>query len=259
MLLSVNPPGLDVMGKSSGKRATTRATLSSRNRLIATLGASAMLVAIPLTIAAAGDRDGAVYPRLTGPVQAASDMGRIHLPDDSGGSLVSVGEGKYRRVTSMLDTRGRMTYGQYRWDEVAVPAGPVWVRVDTRAQTLSVFRGNQEIGTSVVLYGANSAPTPVGQFRVLERIADHRSRTYDAPMPYTLRLTADGVAIHGSEVMRGAATHGCIGVPVDFARHLFSVVRQGDEVFVIAEDGTAKARTHRGSFAASHIAFDRNT
>ena len=153
-----------------------------------------------------------------------------------------MGEGRHRQIGSMLDTHGPMTYGQYRWDERGVPAGPVWVRIDTRAQTLSVFRGSDEIGTSIVLYGANSAPTPVGQFRVLERIADHRSRTYDAAMPYTLRLTDDGVAIHGSEVMRGAATHGCIGVPVEFARRLFGVVHQGDDVFVVVGHSTAKLR-----------------
>ena len=52
-------------------------------------------------------------------------------------------------------------------------------------------------------------------------------------MPYMLRLTKDGVAIHGSNVREGWATHGCIGVPLDFARKLFSVARKGDLVVIL--------------------------
>ncbi len=46
-------------------------------------------------------------------------------------------------------------------------------------------------------------------------------------MPYMLRLTNDGVAIHGSNVRQGYATHGCIGVPTDFAKLLFARRGQG--------------------------------
>jgi lipoprotein-anchoring transpeptidase ErfK/SrfK len=67
---------------------------------------------------------------------------------------------------------------------------------------------------------------------VLEKREKHRSNLYDAEMPYMLRLTNDGIAIHASEVRQGAATHGCIGIPVEFARALFREVRRGDEVFI---------------------------
>jgi len=111
-----------------------------------------------------------------------------------------------------------------------VPAGTVWVRVDPGKQMLSVFRDGQEIGPGVILYGADEKQAPAGNFPVLAKSAHHRSSTYDAEMPYTLRLTPDGVAIHGSDVREGAATHGCIGVPLAFAEHLFSSVRTGDLV-----------------------------
>ena len=69
---------------------------------------------------------------------------------------------------------------------------------------------------------------------LLAKYKDHRSITYDnAPMPYTLRLTRDGVSIHGSNVRWGYATHGCIGVPVAFAAKLFAAVRTGDEVLIV--------------------------
>ncbi len=52
-------------------------------------------------------------------------------------------------------------------------------------------------------------------------------------MPYMLRLTNDGVAIHGSNVREGWASHGCIGVPLDFARLLFAAASKGDLVVIL--------------------------
>jgi lipoprotein-anchoring transpeptidase ErfK/SrfK len=72
----------------------------------------------------------------------------------------------------------------------------------------------------------------VGAFPITQKDADHVSNLYDAPMPYMLRLTNDGVAIHGSNVKWGNATHGCIGVPTAFARKLFSAVKLGDLVII---------------------------
>ena len=148
-------------------------------------------------------------------------------------------EGLDRDVHSILNVRKRMKFGDFVWNDRNVPKGTVWVRVDLKSQILSVFRGGHEIGTAVILYGADEKETPDGTFPVLAKIKDHRSATYDnAPMPYTLRLTGDGVAIHGSDVRWGAATHGCIGVPVEFAARLFDEVNKGDQV-VILRDRTA--------------------
>lgn len=137
-------------------------------------------------------------------------------------------------IKTILNVPQRLTYGDFRWDERGVPEGPVWIRVDPKAQLLSVFRGGNEIGTAVILYGARDVPTPTGKFPILAKLKDHRSATYDnAPMPYTLRLTADGVSIHASDVRWGYATHGCIGVPKEFAAKLFAAASVGDEVFIV--------------------------
>jgi hypothetical protein len=145
-----------------------------------------------------------------------------------------------RDVKSVLNVHKRMEYGDYLWDERNVPKGKVWVRVDLKNQIVSVFRAGHEIGTAVILYGADEKETPVGTFPVLEKMKDHRSITYDnAPMPYTLRLTPDGVSIHGSDVRWGRATHGCVGVPVAFAERLFGQVSKGDEVVIISDGRSA--------------------
>jgi lipoprotein-anchoring transpeptidase ErfK/SrfK len=96
-----------------------------------------------------------------------------------------------------------------------------------------VFRAGHEIGTSVIVYGGDNKQTPTGKLRILDKAREHRSSLYEAEMPYTLRLTDDGVSIHGSAVRWGAATHGCIGVPLAFAHRLFDAARVGDEVVIV--------------------------
>lgn len=136
------------------------------------------------------------------------------------------------QVKRVLDI-GPIKFGDYAWDDKGVPDGPLIITVDLAAQTLSVFRDGYEIGAAAILYGADDKPTPLGTFPILMKDAHHVSRTYgNAPMPYTLRLTRDGVAVHGTEVAWGYATHGCIGVPTAFARLLFAQAKVGDRVII---------------------------
>ncbi len=134
---------------------------------------------------------------------------------------------------SVLNPGKRLNYGDYVWSATSVPPGTLQVRVDPTRQLISVFRGGHEIGTAVILYGGSDKATPRGRFHILAKLRDHRSSTYDAPMPYTLRLTQDGVAIHASDVRWGYATHGCIGVPLGFAQLLFDEAKLGDLVEVV--------------------------
>ena len=134
---------------------------------------------------------------------------------------------------SILSTGGPLKYGEWRWDDQAVPAGPIAIRVDLARQLVSVFQGSNEIGTAVIVYGANGKETPRGKLPILGKTRDYHSITYDAPMPYSLWLRGDGVAMHGSSVTMGHATNGCIGVPVEFAGKLFAVAAKGDIVEVL--------------------------
>jgi hypothetical protein len=166
-------------------------------------------------------------------VQAAAPAGRIAVSPTELRQALATGTIDHP-ISTILDVRGRMEYGDFRWDDRGVPPGPTWVRVDLNSQLISVFRSGHEIGTAVILYGADGVPTPTGKFPILAKLKDHRSATYDgAPMPYTLRLTADGVSIHGSNVRWGYATHGCVGVPTAFAAKLFDAVKSGDEVLIV--------------------------
>jgi L,D-transpeptidase catalytic domain len=152
-----------------------------------------------------------------------------------------------RPVLSLLEVDKPLRYGDFAWNDKAIPDGLTWVRIDLGAQLISVFRGGHEIGTAVIVYGGDNKQTPSGTFHILARARDHYSSLYDAAMPYTLQLTNDGVAIHGSTVRSGAATHGCIGVPIEFAKRLFDEARVGDEVVIIAPQPRIDPHRHRKS------------
>jgi lipoprotein-anchoring transpeptidase ErfK/SrfK len=123
-------------------------------------------------------------------------------------------------------------YGQWFWNEQGAPAGPIIITVDLDARVLSVFRAGYEIGTTAVLLGTQEKPTPLGVFPITQKDAHHMSNLYDAPMPYMMRLTNDGVSIHATHVQNGYASHGCVGVPLDFAQKVFGVTKLGDKVFI---------------------------
>jgi lipoprotein-anchoring transpeptidase ErfK/SrfK len=99
---------------------------------------------------------------------------------------------------------------------------------------LSVFKGGYEIGAAAVLLGTDDYPTPLGTFPIMSKERHNVSEKYgDAPMPWTMRLTNDGVAIHGgSNVENGYASHGCIAGPDEFISKIYSIAKPGDKVII---------------------------
>ena len=136
-------------------------------------------------------------------------------------------------IKRILPIDGPIRYGAWHWDEAGVPDGPLVITVDLDARVLSVFRGGYEIAATAVLLGTQEKPTPTGLFPITEKNADHKSNIYDgAPMPYMMRLTNDGISIHGTMVENGYASHGCVGVPTPFAKKLFALTKVGTAVYI---------------------------
>mgnify|MGYP003641421373 FL=1 len=135
-------------------------------------------------------------------------------------------------VKRILQIDEPFVHGYYKWDEEGVPEGELVVTVDLKAESISVFRAGYEIGAAVITFGDSEKPTPTGVFPISQKSKDHVSNIYGSPMPYMLRLTNDGIAIHASDVKWGWGTRGCIGVPLEFARLLFEQATLGDRVIV---------------------------
>jgi lipoprotein-anchoring transpeptidase ErfK/SrfK len=137
-------------------------------------------------------------------------------------------------IKRILPIDGPIRYGEWHWDTEGAPAGPLVITVDLEARVLSVFRGGYEIGATAVMLGTEMHPTPLGTYPILSKERHNVSEKYnDAPMPWTLRLTHDGIAIHGgAEVERGYASHGCIGAPNGFISKLYAIAKPGDKVII---------------------------
>lgn len=136
-------------------------------------------------------------------------------------------------VKSILPIKDPIAFGKFYWQPERATSGPLVITIDLTARVMSVFRDGHEIGTSAILKGYSAKPTPLGVFPILMKDADHHSSLYDdAPMPYTMRLTGDGVSIHGSKVEKGYATNGCVGIPTPFAKLVFEQAKLGDKVII---------------------------
>jgi lipoprotein-anchoring transpeptidase ErfK/SrfK len=137
-------------------------------------------------------------------------------------------------IKRILPIDGPIKYGEWHWDEDGVPAGPLVITVDLDARVISVFRDGYEIGAAAVMLGTEMHPTPLGAYPILSKERHNVSEKYgNAPMPWTLRLTHDGIAIHGgAEVERGYASHGCIGAPTGFISKLYAIAKKGDKVII---------------------------
>ena len=137
-------------------------------------------------------------------------------------------------VRRVLPIDGPIKYGEWHWDDEGVPEGPLLVTVDLQARVISVFRDGYEIGAAAVMLGTDEHPTPTGNFPILWKQRHNVSEKYgNAPMPWSMFLTRDGVAIHGgSEVQNGYASHGCIAVPDQLASRLFESATEGDRVII---------------------------
>ena len=110
---------------------------------------------------------------------------------------------------------------------------PVTIVVSLMEQRAFVYRGSTMIAATTISSGKDGKDTPVGTYPILQKNAVHKSSLYDdASMPFMQRLTWDGIAIHAGRNFGFPASHGCIRVPLGFAKQLFGVTTLGTTVTV---------------------------
>lgn len=127
----------------------------------------------------------------------------------------------------------RLKPGEWVWAGNIAPNGPILVYVDLQRQRATVYRNGVRVAVTTISSGKDGYETPNGVFTILEKDKDHRSRTYDnAPMPYNLRLTWKGVALHAGNLPGFPASHGCVRLPMEFAKILFDNMPMGGTVVI---------------------------
>ncbi len=140
--------------------------------------------------------------------------------------------------------------GQFIWAPQAAPAGPMVMVISLKAQQAYVYRNSVRIGVSTVSTGKKGKETPTGVFTILQKNKDHKSNLYNsAPMPYMQRLTWDGIALHAGNLPGKPASHGCIRLPMAFAKALYAETEMGMTV-VVTDKAPSPARMHGGALLA---------
>jgi hypothetical protein len=114
--------------------------------------------------------------------------------------------------------------------------------IDLKKQNLIVYDDNNTIVLkSSITSGRIGHETPRGVFKILDKERMHISNLYPvhedgtkggAKMPYMLRVTNGGVAIHAGEMVEYPDSHGCIRVPYGKAMQLFKMIEIGTKVTI---------------------------
>jgi hypothetical protein len=148
---------------------------------------------------------------------------------------------------------GRLRPGDFFWEPELASSGPLVVIISLPDQTLSAYRNGIRIGYSSISSGVKGRSTPAGVFTILEKEVTHFSNKYHhAPMPFMQRLTWEGVALHGGDLPGYPASHGCIRLPREFAKKLYSITARGTTVIVVGEKHPQPTvATHAGILLAA--------
>lgn len=141
--------------------------------------------------------------------------------------------------------------GQWVWAPEIAPAGPLLVYVDLSRQVATVYRNGVRFAVSTVSTGKPGHETPTGVFTILQKDRNHHSSKYNnAAMPWQERLTWDGVALHAGGLPGYPESHGCVHLPMEFAKLLFGETGLGGTVIVAGKAGQPQLVPAAGVLAA---------
>jgi lipoprotein-anchoring transpeptidase ErfK/SrfK len=142
--------------------------------------------------------------------------------------------------------------------EAAAPrhAGePIMAIVSIKSQKVTIYDGDGWVLRAPVSTGTAGRETPPGVFSVVQKDKDHRSSLYDdAWMPHMLRITWNGIALHGGPLPGYAASHGCVRMPFGFAEKLFDKVPIGTRVVISPSDAEPVEFSHPALFVPKSAA-----
>ena len=145
------------------------------------------------------------------------------------------------------------------WDGDHLTGSPT-VRISLSRQRAYLYKGDQLAGVSLISSGREGLGTVTGQFRILEKDAEHASSLFGtyvdaqgevmqedvdtrkhskplgatyrgANMPNWMRIVG-GTGMHAGFLPGYPASHGCIRMPAVMAEHFFHSVAEGTPVTI---------------------------
>ncbi len=131
------------------------------------------------------------------------------------------------------------------------------ILVDLTHQIAIAYQDGRVAFYGRISSGKPGRETPTGTFHVREKDVDHVSNLWPQPnggarMPYMLRITRDGVAMHLGPTPDYPASHGCIRMQDGFAQRMFAWAQKWTMVDVVG-----KAPAHSPAVALPAYARSR--
>ena len=114
------------------------------------------------------------------------------------------------------------------------------ISIDLSKQKIYAKEDGEVVFSGSISSGKSGHRTPTGNFRILEKDRFHISDKYPEPnggakMPYMLRITNKGVAIHQGYLPGYPASHGCIRVSKSTAKKLWYWAHNGIKVRIYGD------------------------
>src|SRR6202790_528286 len=114
---------------------------------------------------------------------------------------------------------------------------PIMAIVSIKTQQVTFYDADGWILRAPVSTGTTAREPPAAVFAAVEKNKEHHSSLYDdAWMPNMLRITWNGIALHGGPLPGYAASHGCVRMPFDFAEKVFDKAPMGMRVIISPND-----------------------
>ncbi|NPA50401.1 MAG: L,D-transpeptidase family protein [Epsilonproteobacteria bacterium] len=109
--------------------------------------------------------------------------------------------------------------------------------VDLSKQEAYAYENGKMVMSGWISSGMKEHPTPTGVYYILEKQRFHISNQWPKPnggakMPYMMRLTWSGVAMHLGYTPNYPASHGCIRLKNGFAQRLYKWANVGTKVVI---------------------------
>ena len=179
---------------------------------------------------------------------------RLYIENETGVNLLMLASGLGRTdyVRALLDAgadRNRSTpkhkmlplyfaawTSNWKCVQMLLGGGPMpeelRVEISLAKQHATVIKDGEPIFTTQVSTGRAGYSTPAGHYVITDKDRDHVSTIYKVAMPYFMRLNCRDFGMHAGNVPQYPASHGCIRLPGDAAKKLFSEIPVGTVVMI---------------------------
>jgi hypothetical protein len=139
-----------------------------------------------------------------------------------------------RNKMSALDVAAET--GHWRSTQILLGGGPtpdkLRIEISLAMQRVALVRDGVPIYQARCSTGRAGYSTKRGEFVITNKERNHRSTIYHVEMPYFMRLSCLDFGMHAGYVPNYPASHGCIRLPEEAARKLFSEIPVGTLVTV---------------------------